>query len=366
MNWYYESGGQQQGPVPEAELDRLVSSGTLSPDALVWKEGMAGWAPYRTVRTPPAAPAPGGGPTPMAPISPMASGVPGGESALPAASAAEGSPVPQPGWIQCTLTGRYFPPSEIIYLEGKPYSASAKPQVVASLQTGGMLPVNPSGRTGPAWEERQRLGIVKAAWETVKDVLLKPGECFSKMKREGGMNSPLLFLLLTGGVGMVIAQIYNFFLQGAMMSMAGLGGAQGGAAPPMAAMFGTTVVGMVVGMVLGPFILLVVTLVWAGIMHLCLMMLKGANQPYETTLRVTCYAYGATTLLQVVPVCGGIAGPIWALIALCIGLAKAHETSAEKGAGAVLIPFVVCCLGFVGLYVVAFGAIAAAAAGGGN
>src|SRR5262245_54704008 len=42
-SWFYASQGQQQGPLPEAELRNLIARGTIGPDTLVWTEGMAGW-----------------------------------------------------------------------------------------------------------------------------------------------------------------------------------------------------------------------------------------------------------------------------------------------------------------------------------
>jgi uncharacterized RDD family membrane protein YckC len=45
MNWYYENGGQQAGPVDDASLNALVLSGTLQGSTLVWREGMNGWQP---------------------------------------------------------------------------------------------------------------------------------------------------------------------------------------------------------------------------------------------------------------------------------------------------------------------------------
>ena len=57
--WYYAIGGQQLGPVDDAALSDLVRQGVVRDDTPVWKEGMAGWQPYATVRGPvvPAAPA---------------------------------------------------------------------------------------------------------------------------------------------------------------------------------------------------------------------------------------------------------------------------------------------------------------------
>src|SRR6185295_5274568 len=46
MNWFYADAGQQAGPIPDAELARLVSAGKITGDTLVWREGMANWQPY--------------------------------------------------------------------------------------------------------------------------------------------------------------------------------------------------------------------------------------------------------------------------------------------------------------------------------
>ncbi len=42
--WYYTRNGQQQGPVDNQELNRLARDGHVSPDDLVWTEGMISWA----------------------------------------------------------------------------------------------------------------------------------------------------------------------------------------------------------------------------------------------------------------------------------------------------------------------------------
>jgi len=47
--WYYALNEQQQGPVEEAELKSLFSSGTIKPDTLIWREGMNDWVPYGEV-----------------------------------------------------------------------------------------------------------------------------------------------------------------------------------------------------------------------------------------------------------------------------------------------------------------------------
>ncbi len=58
MNWYYAVGGQQQGPVDDAQLDALIQSGQINQETLVWREGLASWQPLRQARPGAAAGAP--------------------------------------------------------------------------------------------------------------------------------------------------------------------------------------------------------------------------------------------------------------------------------------------------------------------
>lgn len=48
--WYYAAQNQQMGPVDEAEFNSLVAAGVVQDDTLVWREGMANWEPYRSVK----------------------------------------------------------------------------------------------------------------------------------------------------------------------------------------------------------------------------------------------------------------------------------------------------------------------------
>lgn len=373
MNWYYESGGQQQGPVTDADLDRLLAEGKITVDTLVWREGMSGWTPLRTAR-----PA-GTAPTPDAP---PGTGAPAPVTG-PLPSATSGSDVPQPGWIRCSLTGRYFPPSEIIYLEGKPYSAAAKPQVVATLQSGGTLPTFESGRNGPAWEQRQTLGAVQAIIQTCKGVILTPTATFATMRREGGIQTPLIFNLIVGSAAGIVVQILTSIAQ--MVAMGGIAATAGtgGGPAPAGVMVGAGLVGMIFGVIMTPVQVAIGAFVAPGITHACLVLLKGANRPFETTFRAINYLAGGLAPAQLVfgvgmalatlltagsaavggAAVGGIAiiafpFIIWWVYLSVVAVSESQEISRGKATAAVLLPGVVCC-GLILFIALAVGGIAA-------
>lgn len=328
MNWYYDLGGQRQGPVPEAELDRLLASGTISQNTLVWREGMADWTPLKDARTTGDAPA--------------------GE-------------VPE-GWIRCTATGRHFPPSQIVYLDGKPYSAEAKPGIVQGVMQGGVLPGGfDQQRTGPAWEQRAQLGFFPALWQTIKGVLLDPNLTFANMKRDGGLGAPLGFNVLLRWICGLASLFYFYGSMASLMSNDAL-------PPEMRQMFQTFFasggmmlwIGLAVFM---PLFILLGTFIYAGILHLSLMICGGAKQNFETTVRTFCYVMGASAVFQVIPACGAQIGGIWGLVCLCMGIAKTHEIGVGRAVCGVLLPVVVCCVGF-GIFYAAIIGMAVSAQGG--
>ena len=315
MNWYYEKAGQRQGPVPEAELDRLIASGEVTATTLVWSEGMANW-------------------TALAQARPASAG-----------HAAAPGEAPPDGMIRCTATGKYFPPSEIVYIEGKPYSAAAKPAVLQGVMQSGVVPAGlAADRTGPAWEQRAELGIVKAGIETIKEVLLKPSEAFARMKREGGLGGPLLYPVIFGSIGSIAGLMYQIVIRLMMQSAIASQAPQG--SPFNSGMFAALSTGMLIGLaIFMPALIALGSFIGAGLLQLGLMICGGAKQPFETTFRTYCYAQGSASVLQIVPVCGAMVSGIWALVCLCIGLSKTQEISVGKAVLAVFLPTIVCCGG---------------------
>jgi len=337
MNWYYALGDQRQGPIPDTELDALIAAGTITEDTLVWREGMSDWTALRIAR-PPGQGAPPPGPGQEAPA----------------------------GWIRCTATGRYFPPEEIVYLDGKPYSAAAKAGVLQGVMQGGSLPDEGDlNRGGPPWENRQQLGIPKAAWETVKAVLFNPFETFDNMKRTGGLDNPLLYMIITASLGTVCGMIWNWLGQMMFQSFLPTNTHQSTFAFQSAIGGGM----ILVALILAPIGSAIAAFCGSGILHLSLMICGGAKQPFETTFRAYCYTVGSIYTLQIIPfqvipivgpLIGGSVVWVWALVTKCISFARTHEIGTGRAVLAVLLPSILCCGGLIFLAITFAGAIAAA------
>ncbi len=168
------------------------------------------------------------------------------------------------------------------------------------------------------------------------------------MKREGGLGEPLIYTVILGTVGGVIALGFSLIMQ----SVGIMSGRQNGVGGLLG--FG---MGSVFLVLLIPIFLAVGTFIGAAIMHVCLMIVGGANQSFETTFRVLCYAGGSANALQLVPICGGLLAGLATLVLNCIGLARAHETDTWRAVVAILLPVVMCCGGLAVLFAIIIGSL---------
>jgi hypothetical protein len=253
-------------------------------------------------------------------------------------------------------TGR-FAPGDIGWREGmanwQPLSqfpelgsaapAAPPPQIGAAATSEPAAP-----RSGLPWDERQTKGLFNAFIETLQIVLSRPAAAFTAMKREGGLGEPLLYAIIGGTFGGVFAVTYNF----ALRSFAPFGDRHGA----LTHLFGG--LGWIFLLVLTPLLVVVGMFVASAILHVCLMIVGGAKQSFETTFRVVCFAEGSASPLLVIPFCGGLITGIWKVVLYCIGLARSHETDTGRAVIAVFLPLIVCCGGGL-LIAFMFGALGA-------
>ncbi len=111
------------------------------------------------------------------------------------------------------------------------------------------------------------------------------------------------------------------------------------------------------GTVMMPFLLIIWLFVVSGLLHLFLMMVRGAKAGFEATFRVVCYSV-SPFLFMVIPYCGMLITMLWVVTLTVIGLRDAHETTGGKATVAVLFPFLFCCGMFILAVVMFMGAIA--------
>jgi hypothetical protein len=226
------------------------------------------------------------------------------------------------------------------FATASPAAAVPPPQTPATPEPAAASTSGASG-SGLPWERRDGLGFFNGFVQTVNMILTRPTEAFSVMRPEGGLGDPLLFGVIGGSIGAIVwilvsAAIHSlgwaaaFSQQGSFENLMGvsLSGAM-----------------LVVRILVTPIFITIGLFIWAGLVHICLMLLGGANKTFETSFRALSYAYGATALFCIIPCCGGLIALIWGLIADCIGISRSHGTDIGRAVIAVLLPVIVCCGG---------------------
>ena len=212
-------------------------------------------------------------------------------------------------------------------------------------------------RIGLPWDERDSIGLIPAFLGTIKLILLEPSKAFSIMQRQGGLGSPLLFAIPAGWLGNAAALFYSFVYSSLshedVMSSPAIQQLPPQMIPLLSALQ-ITPIGIFVRLLLYPIFCTILLFVGAGLIHLCLLLFRGAKQSFETTFRVACFTFGATALFQLIPMCGGVISLIGALFLMSVGLAKAHETSVTHAITAVLLIFITCCCGGILMIATAF------------
>jgi len=188
------------------------------------------------------------------------------------------------------------------------------------------------------WEDPAR-SFFDGLFETVKLLTTSPGEAFRRMPVAGGVGRPLFYAIAVGWVSIAVAVFWNVLLQGMWLpflesaeDLAGMG-----------AMYGLTVGWGLLMVVLAPLFVIIGVFIAAAVLHLMLMIVGGATNGFEATVRVVCYTQTAQ-LAGIIPFCGGIIALVWTVILYVTGFSTAHRTTQGKALVAVLLPVVLCCV----------------------
>jgi len=196
---------------------------------------------------------------------------------------------------------------------------------------------------------------VQALVETTQKVLMAPQAFFAGMPTTGGVGGPVLYGMIVGSLGMIVAALYREVfsaLMGSTMATLGNSGELRRLMP-----FLTGGASIVVQVVFAPLFVIIGLFVVTAIVHVVLLLLGGARRGFEATLRVMCYSEAAA-VINVIPFCGGAVSGIYFLVVAIVGLAEAHGIGKGTAAAAVLLPLVLLCCCCAGVAALAVGGLA--------
>jgi len=216
----------------------------------------------------------------------------------------------------------------------------------------------PGGESAP-FVRRKELGFVAAYWETLKRSASEPGAFFRPLRIDQS-GSAVLFGVVGMTLGAWVSAVYGWAASASWMGMMRQlmermprrGEFDPALIEGLAARAGA--IGFVGQIVAAPLVSLVAIYLFAGIVHLFLLLFRGAGRGFDATLTAVGYAAGLY-LFQVLPLCGGLIALVWALVVAIAGIGETQRCGTGKAAAATLAPFLllVCCACGVGMLIAA-------------
>lgn len=186
-------------------------------------------------------------------------------------------------------------------------------------------------RVGVPWERIDPGMSFGGLVQTTKMLLFNATDAFGMMRLKGSMAAPIVYLIVLGTVGTFVGLLWQSWARAMLGSIAG-GDLQTLA---LANSYG------VMSFVVAPFVILLMAVLAAGVHHLFMLLIGGAPRPAEVTLRVVCYAWGASYVWMLIPVCGGVVATVWGAAMTIAGLREAQGIPGGRAAAAVIVPYVV-------------------------
>ncbi|WP_027183994.1 YIP1 family protein [Desulfovibrio inopinatus] len=199
------------------------------------------------------------------------------------------------------------------------------------------------------WEHLDRHGFLNGFASTIFKIMFKPLSFFGNMARDERetphVGKALVFNILISEL--IVLMDFVWLFVGARTKLAGGDEAQEllhvlAASPGME---------LLVFMLLIPFMFALAAYIDAGLIHLLLMLFRGAKRSFAHTFRTICYS-GAPLIILAIPVAGQYLSPlvmVWSMSLQAIGLQRVHGIASTQALAAVLIKWTLYVLLFMQL-----------------
>ena len=162
----------------------------------------------------------------------------------------------------------------------------------------------------------------------LRSTLLLPKKFFSDMRLGNGIGESFLFGFLIGSIGTMFEWFWQFLI------ISGKSEVLGNTLPDLI----LSNLNFYVVLILCPLFIIIKMFFVGGIVHLSLIILRGAQNGFEGTFKVIAYSQSAQ-MFSIIPFIGGITGFIWQIIIVLIGLKRIHHSSSFKIIFALFLPF---------------------------
>jgi len=194
------------------------------------------------------------------------------------------------------------------------------------------------------WEDSAQTNLLGALFKTARQALLAPGSFFSQMNPEGTYGYPISFALVLSFIGFFFQFLWGIVFNSDLITRV-LAALQ--LSPD------TISAGVVLGTAIMVPVLMLTLLaslfIQSTILHICLLILRGANAPFLGTFKVMSYSSAASVFL-IIPFIGSLIAFVWAVVLMVIGVSRIHSIGIGKSVLAILLPFILLIVLFIILF----------------
>ena len=167
---------------------------------------------------------------------------------------------------------------------------------------------------------------------TTRDVLFSPQRYFDELPPDGPLGAPVLYFLICSSITAVISVVAGFTFFAVPVGIAvATGSLDAGLLIRVLTIFVFASLVILPALFVGGFFASVL------ILHAFIRLIAGRDQKgLRATLRVSCYAVGATVAVAWIPL-AGILAVFYCFYLHTIGLKRVHRISTSRSLGAILI-----------------------------
>ena len=172
-------------------------------------------------------------------------------------------------------------------------------------------------------------GFIGAFLKTIREALFSPTRFFKKVATGEGYWTPLIYGIITG----IIGRFADFFWAWLVVIPF---------LPPsirnfLAISYTFALMIIIFSM---PLWVAFSILLWSGVTHFCLIIVRGSKKGFEGTFRAISYSYSAR-LFHIVPFIGSTIGFVYRIALAIIGVREAHGITTGRALIAILLPLIV-------------------------
>jgi hypothetical protein len=160
-------------------------------------------------------------------------------------------------------------------------------------------------------------------WDRIKYLFTNPNLFFNAVKYEKGIKNSIITYLITGVLFSGIIFIFSFVIAG---------------------FFGRDVWMLSSFFLALPFLILILTFLFAGLIHLIILGFKPQGG-YKDTYNVYTYSMMPFLIFSLIPVIGYLS-IFYSFFLMVIGISKVHDTSTPKAFLSCILPFVLIIISF--------------------